>query len=89
MSWVRELWKSERNEKHKCKENKSFGPCEKEEIPIPLCINDYNQHMSGAGTADQLRSYYDAQLTSFGQCSSGYMLILTSRACLRPFMTHK
>ena len=31
-------------------------------MPIPLCINDYNQHVSGVGIADQLRYHYD---TSF------------------------
>ena len=34
-------------------------------MPITLCIEDYNRHMGGVDIADQLRSYYDTQLTSF------------------------
>ena len=34
-------------------------------MPIPLCIEDYNRHMGGVDIANQLRSYYDTQLTSF------------------------
>ena len=34
-------------------------------MPIPLCIDEYSQHMGGVAIADQLRSYYDTQLSSF------------------------
>ena len=34
-------------------------------MPIPCCIDDYNHHVGGVDIADQLRSYYDTQLTSF------------------------
>ena len=43
----------------------AFGDAEEKGIPIPLCIDDYNQHMAGVDIADQLRSYYDTQLISF------------------------
>ena len=32
---------------------------------IPLCIDDYNRHMGGVDTADQLQYYYDLQLISW------------------------
>lgn len=35
------------------------------EMLVPTCINDYNHHMGGVDVADQYRSYYDTQLTSF------------------------
>ena len=47
------------------KAREAFGDAYEKEVPIPLCIEDYNQHMGGADIADQLRSYYDTQLTLF------------------------
>ena len=35
----------------------AFGDAEGKEMPIPLCIDDYNQHMGGVDLANQLRSY--------------------------------
>jgi hypothetical protein len=35
------------------------------EMPIPVCVDDYNHHMGGVFQADQLRSYYDTQLIAF------------------------
>ena len=41
------------------KAREAFGDAYEKEMPIPLCIEDYNQHMEGVDIADQLRSYYD------------------------------
>jgi hypothetical protein len=35
------------------------------EMPIPVCVDDYNHHMGGVDQADQLRSYYDTQIIAF------------------------
>ena len=43
----------------------AFGDAYEKEMPIPLCIEDYNQHMGGVDIVDQLRSYYDTRLTLF------------------------
>ena len=34
-------------------------------MPIPLYIDDCNQHMGGVDVADQLRSYYKTNLLHF------------------------
>ena len=47
------------------KAREAFGCAYEKEMPIHLCIEDYNRHMGGVDIADQLRSYYDTQLTSF------------------------
>ena len=47
------------------KAREAFGDSYEKEMPISICIEDYNQHIGGVGVADQLRSYYDTQLTSF------------------------
>jgi hypothetical protein len=47
------------------KAHEHFGDEFKKEMPIPACIDDYNHHMGGVDIADQLRSYYDMQLTSW------------------------
>ena len=44
---------------------KAFGEEQEKDMMIPLCIDDYNQHMGGVDTADQLRCYYDLQLISW------------------------
>ena len=41
----------------------AFGDDQEKMMAIPQCIDDYNQHLGGVNTADQLRSYYDTQLT--------------------------
>ena len=46
------------------KAREAFGGAYEKEMPIPLCIEDCNRHMGGVDIADQLRSYYDTQLTS-------------------------
>lgn len=43
----------------------TFGDQQTKEILIPVVINDYNFHMGGVDIADQYRSYYDTQLTTF------------------------
>jgi len=43
----------------------AFGDLQEKQMMIPLCIDDYNHNMGGVDIADQLRSYYDTQLTSF------------------------
>jgi hypothetical protein len=35
------------------------------EIPIPVCVDDYNHHMGGVDQADQLPRYYDTQIIAF------------------------
>ena len=47
------------------KVREAFGDAYEKEMPIPLYIEDYSQHMGGVDIADQLRSYYDTQLTLF------------------------
>ena len=42
-----------------------FGDDWEKDMPIPCCIDDYNHYMEGVDIADQLRSYYDTELTSF------------------------
>ena len=42
-----------------------FGEDHEKELQIPVAINDYNFHMGGVDIADQYRSYYDTQLTTF------------------------
>ena len=41
------------------KAREAFGDSYEKEMPISICIEDYNQHIGGVGVADQLRSYYD------------------------------
>jgi Transposase IS4 len=40
-----------------------FGDNYEKNLKIPRVIDEYNQHMGGVDLADQLRSYYDSQLT--------------------------
>jgi len=47
------------------KAQEAFGNLQEKEMMIPLCIDDYNHNMGGVDIADQMRSYYDTQLTSF------------------------
>jgi hypothetical protein len=47
------------------KAREAFGNLQENEMMIPLCIDDYNHNMGGVDIADQMRSYYDTQLTSF------------------------
>src|SRR5205807_9273822 len=42
-----------------------FGDEHQKELAVPVAINDYNFHMGGVDIADQYRSYYDTQLTTF------------------------
>ena len=42
-----------------------FGEDHEKELQIPVAINDYDFHMGGVNIADQYRSYYDTQLTTF------------------------
>jgi hypothetical protein len=44
---------------------KVFGDHARKELPIPIFIDDYNHYMGGVDIADQLRSYYSTQRTSF------------------------
>src|SRR3954466_2045479 len=39
-----------------------FGDNGQRMLKIPLMVDDYNQHMGGVDTADQLRSYNSTQL---------------------------
>ena len=55
------LWKSTNTKKAR----EAFGGAYEKEMPIPLCIEDNNRHMGCEDIADQLRSYYDTQLTSY------------------------
>jgi hypothetical protein len=43
----------------------TFGDLQEKQMMIPLCIDDYNHNMGGVDRADQLRSYYDTELTFF------------------------
>lgn len=42
-----------------------FGDNQEKELEIPASFNDYNHHMGGVDIADQYRTYYDTQLTTF------------------------
>ena len=41
-----------------------FGNMSRKALPIPQVINDYNNYMGGVDLADQLRGYYNCQLTA-------------------------
>ena len=47
------------------KAREAFGGAYEKEMPIPLYIEDYNRHIGDVDIVDQLRSYYETQLTSF------------------------
>ena len=47
------------------KAREAFGGAYEKEMPIPLCTEDFNRNMGDVDIANQLRSYYDTQLTSF------------------------
>jgi hypothetical protein len=47
------------------KAQEAFGDLQEKQLMIPLCIDHYNYTIGGVDIADQLRSYYDTQLTSF------------------------
>ena len=47
------------------KAREAFGGAYEKEMPIPLCIEYFNRNMGDVDVANQLRSYYDTQLTSF------------------------
>jgi hypothetical protein len=47
------------------KPREAFGDLQEKQMMIPLCIHDYYHNIGGVDIADQLRSYYDTQLTSF------------------------
>ena len=64
-SVVERVRKRPRKSTNAKKAREAFGGAYEKEMPIPLCIEDNNQHMGGVDIADQLRSYYDTQLTSF------------------------
>jgi hypothetical protein len=40
-----------------------FGTASKKSLPIPVVIDDYNHFMGGVDIADQLRGYYNTQLS--------------------------
>jgi len=40
-----------------------FGNAPRKELAIPKVIDDYNHYMGGIDIADQLRGYYNCQLT--------------------------
>jgi hypothetical protein len=40
-----------------------FGNASKKSLPIPIVIDDYNHFMGGVDIADQLRGYYNTQLS--------------------------
>ena len=43
----------------KCSSKDSSGRHEKRDVPIPLPIYYYNQHMGGVNRSDQLKHYYN------------------------------
>ena len=47
------------------KTREAFRDAYEKGMSIPLCIEDYNQHMGGVDVAHQSRFYYDTQLTPY------------------------
>ena len=47
------------------KARRAFDEEQEKDMVIALCINDYNRHMGGVDTADQLRCYYYVQSISW------------------------
>ena len=47
------------------KARQAFGEEQEKDMMILPCIDNYNRHMGGVDTADQLRYYYDLQLISW------------------------
>ena len=58
-------WRPGKKSTNAKKAREAFGDGYEKEMLIPLCIEDYNQQMGDVDVADQLRSYYNTQLTSF------------------------
>ncbi|CAG8759333.1 13744_t:CDS:2, partial [Acaulospora morrowiae] len=46
-----------------------FGNASRKELAIPKIIDDYNHYMGGVDIADQLRGYYNCQLTVRRTCT--------------------